>query len=162
MERHYSLYIMIGLFAIGLPVLNAQTAIPASGGNASGTGGSISYSVGQVVYTIATGSNGSIIQGVQQPFEISVVTGIEEVKDITLEMMVYPNPATNLLRLRIENYPVDNLRYELYNMYGSNLQNKKVEKNETDIIMGRFPSGTYFLKINDGKKWVRTFKIIKK
>ena len=65
------------LLGVGLTGLQAQQAIPASGGNASGSGGSASYSVGQVIYSKNTGTNGSVAQGIQQPYEIMVVTGIE-------------------------------------------------------------------------------------
>lgn len=35
-------------------ISKAQSTIPATGGNATGTGGSVSYSTGQLVYTINT------------------------------------------------------------------------------------------------------------
>jgi len=70
------------LLGIGLTGLQAQESVTASGGNASGAGGTVSYSVGQVVYKTNTGSNGSEAQGVQQPYEISVIIGIEEAKYI--------------------------------------------------------------------------------
>ena len=93
------------LLGLGLTGLQAQTAIPATGGNVSGTGGSVSYSVGQVVYTTNTGgANGSVAQGVQQPFEISVVTGIDEANGITLQCSAYPNPTTDFLKLKVENF----------------------------------------------------------
>lgn len=50
------------LLGLGLTRLQAQEAIPASGGNATGNGGSASYSVGQVVYTTNTGTNGSAVR----------------------------------------------------------------------------------------------------
>lgn len=90
------------MFGLELTELRAQDAVPMSGGNASGSGGSACYSVGLVVYTTNTGTNGSVAQGVQQPFEISVVSGIEDAKEITLQYSVYPNPATNYLILKIE------------------------------------------------------------
>ena len=64
------------------------------------------YGLGQVVYTINTGTNGSAAQGVLQPYEISVVTAIEEAMDISIEMVVYPNPATDFFKLRIKNYDI--------------------------------------------------------
>ena len=146
---------------IGLTGLQAQNTISASGGNASGSGGSVSYSVGQIVYTSNTGTNGSAAQGVQQPYEISVVTGIEEAKDISLEIMVYPNPATDFVKLMIKNYEVENLRYQLYDINGRLLQDNKVEGNETNIVMSNFLPATYFLKVTDNNKVVKTFKIIK-
>ena len=72
------------LLGLGLTGLQAQTSVNATGGDASGSGGSVSYSVGQVVYTTNTGTSGSVAQGVQQPYEISVVTAIEEAKGINL------------------------------------------------------------------------------
>ena len=91
-----SIVLFLGL---GLTGLQAQEAIPASGGEASGTGGTTSYSIGQVVYTINTGTNGSVAEGLQQPYEISMVTGIEQAKEINLLFSAYPNPATDLLIL---------------------------------------------------------------
>ena len=45
----------------------AQVATVSSGGEATGAGGSLSYSVGQVVYTTNSGSTFISAQGVQQP-----------------------------------------------------------------------------------------------
>ncbi len=72
--------------------LYAQETVPATGGDAIGSGGSSSYTIGQVVYTINTGTNGTAINGVQQPYEISTITAIEMAKDIGLSFSVYPKP----------------------------------------------------------------------
>ena len=148
------------LLGFGIAI-RAQNAIPASGGNATGSGGSVSYTVGQVVYTKYTGTNGSVAQGVQQPYEISVVTGIAETKDISLEIEVYPNPATDFVKLKIENYEVKNLKYQLYDINGSLIKDNKVEGNETNIPMQNLLPATYFLKVTDNNKVIKTFKIIK-
>ena len=102
------------LLGLGLTGLYAQEAIPASGGDATGSGGSVSYSYGQVVYFTNTGTNGSVIEGVQQPYEISIVTGIQQASDIKLFCTVYPNPATDLLTLEVEIADNENLFYQLY------------------------------------------------
>ena len=148
------------LFLIGICILQAQEVVTTSGGNASGTGGSVSYTLGQITYKTNTGSSGSVAQGVQQPYEISVVTGVEDA-DITLEMVVYPNPVTDVLRLKIGDTELQNFKYQLYDMNGSIYQDKKIESNETDIIMSNNTSGAYFLKITKGSKLVKIFKIIK-
>lgn len=153
--------ILIGLFGCGATI-QAQKTIPASGGNASGSEGSVSYSVGQIVYTTITGTNGSVTQGVQQPYEISVITGIEEAKDISLEIAVYPNPASDFVRLKIEDNDIQNLRYQLYDINGNILLDKRVEGNETNISIQNLLSSTYFLKVIHGNKAMKTFKIIKK
>ncbi len=148
------------LFGFG-STLQAQNAIPASGGNASGGGGTVSYSVGQVVYTTNTGTGSSVAQGVQQPYEISVPTTLEEAKGISLEMVVYPNPVTDLLRLKVENYETENLRYHLYDINGNVLISNKVEGKDSDISMQNFLPSVYFLKVTDNNKLIKTFKIIK-
>jgi len=149
------------LLGLGLTGLQAQTSINATGGNASGSGGSASYSVGQVVYTTNTGTNGSVAQGVQQPFEISVVTAIEEAKGINLSVSAYPNPTTDYLTLEVKEYELSNLHFQLYDMSGKLLQSEKITGNQTSIVMSNLVPATYFVKVIQGNKEVKTFKIIK-
>ena len=151
----------IVLLGLGLARLQAQEAITAAGGEASGSGGAVSYSVGQVVYTTNTGANGSIAQGVQQPYEISVITGLEEAKGMELECAVYPNPATDFLTFKVKNYAHMNLSYQLFDMNGKLIENRKITSNETQINIGMLVPGTYFLKVFDNQKEIKTFQIIK-
>ena len=104
------LLIAVCLFVSGMAI-KAQNTIPATGGNAIGAGGSVSYSVGQVFYTTNTGTTGSATQGVHQPYEISVITGLEEAKGIDLNCIAYPNPTSDFLILRINNYDGESLSY---------------------------------------------------
>ena len=153
---------IVFLLGIGLTVnLQAQEAIPATGGNASGSGGSVSYTIGQVFYTTNTGTNGSMAEGVQQPYEISVVVGIEQAEGINLICTVYPNPATDLLTLEVEIPDNANLFFQLYDMMGKLLVSKKLIDIKTIIPMANLAPATYFLKVTDNQKVVKTFKIIK-
>ena len=156
-----SLLSTVLLLFFGMFGLQAQQVVTSSGGNSSGSGGTVSYTLGQIVYTTNTGTNGSAAQGVQQSYEISEVTGIEEALGISLEMVVYPNPATDFIKLNIKNYEVQNLRYQLYNTNGSLIKDNRVEGNETSIEMSSLLPATYFLKVTDKKIIVKTFKIIK-
>jgi len=162
------------MMGISLTELQAQETTNASGGNASGNGGTVSYSVGQVVYTTNSGgSNGSVAQGVQQPFEISVITELEEAKGITLHCLVYPNPTTDILTLTIEGDVIQSqyIAY-LYDINGKLLLNKILSENLTAISMGNLAPATYFLKIVETKhalsqninksQEIKSFKIIKK
>src|SRR5574344_3083349 len=123
------------LLGLGLTGLQAQTSVNATGTNASGSGGTVSYSVGQVVYTTNTGASGSVAQGVQQPFEISIVTGIEEAKGINLSVTAYPNPTTDYLKLEVKDFELSTLNFQLYDMQGKLLQNEKLTGTETQINM---------------------------
>ena len=148
-------------FLLGLGGLQAQEAPIASGGEATGTGGTASYAVGQIVYATDTGANGSVAKGVQQPFEISVLTGINEL-GITLGVSVYPNPTTTFLRLQIESEKVENLSYQLVDLQGKIISSKKVSANTANITMENLPKAAYFLRINNNLQTVKIFKIIKR
>jgi len=161
--------IVLMFFSIILSSISllAQQTVATSGGNASGGGGTVSYTVGQVAYTTSTGSNGSSAQGVQQPFEISVETALEEAKNISLEMSVYPNPVTDYLILKIDGEVKTQCIASLHNLNGVILQTLKIETNETTIPMQGYSSGTYFLKVAVTTqnialpRVIKTFKIIK-
>jgi hypothetical protein len=149
------------LLGLGLIGLQAQESVYATGGNASGNGGSVSYSVGQVTYQIHTGTNGSVAEGVQQPYEISIITAIEEAKDINLSVRVYPNPTADYLTLEVKEFELSNLHFQLYDINGKLLQNDKITSNRTSIAMSNLNPASYFVKVIQGNKEVITFNIIK-
>jgi hypothetical protein len=75
--------------------------------------------------------------------------------------VIYPNPATDFIKLNIKNHEVDNLSYQLYDINGSILQNNKIESNETSISIQDLIPSTYFLRVIRGIKEIKSFKIIK-
>ena len=149
------------LLLLGLTGLQAQESVNATGGDASGDGGSVSYSIGQVAYQTHTGTSGSVAQGVQQPYEISVVTGIEQFNGVNLSVSAYPNPTTDYLTLEVKDFELSNLHFQLYDINGKLLQNEKITGNQTSIVMSNLLPATYFVKVIQGNKEVKTFKIIK-
>lgn len=144
-----------------LSVVNAQQASTAAGGDASGSGGSANYSVGQVVYTTNFSATGSAAQGVQQPYEISVVTSINEASNISLNLTAFPNPTTDFLTLKIADTKIESLSYQLYDVAGKLLEEKKITSNEVSISMLNLPNAAYFLKVSSNNKEIKSFKIIK-
>jgi hypothetical protein len=152
------LIMFITLFNLNV---NAQQAIDSSGGDATGINGKASYSIGQVVFTANSGTNGSVIQGVQQPYEISIVLGSEVVKGINLQLSVFPNPTSDFITLEVKDYDFQILNYQLYDITGKEFLNAETDKETTKIEIGNLPPAIYFLKIIDSKKEIKTFKIIK-
>ena len=150
------------LLGLALTGLQAQTSLNATGGNSFSSGGTVSYSVGQVLYQTYTGTNGSVAMGVQQPYEISVVTVIEETEGISLLISVFPNPTTDCFTLEVKEIDILNLHLQLYDMQGKLLQNKKITENQTNIVMSNCVPAAYFLKVIKGNREIKTFKIIKK
>ena len=145
--------------------LQAQEAVVAGGGNASGSGGTVSYTAGQVVYSNNSGTNGSVTQGVQQAYIISVTTGIDN-KGIDLSYKVYPNPTTDYLHLKLDDFQKSIYSYQLFDINGKMLESKMIVNESTSISMKALKEGNYFLKIKEtvagAAKEVKSFKIIKK
>jgi hypothetical protein len=161
MKHLNKLFVGFCLAVYGLTI-HAQTAIPAAGGNASGSGGTVSYTIGQVTYQTFSVTNGSVAQGVQQPYEISVVTAIENTDGIILEFKVYPNPAHGLINLLINPFDDGYFRYCLFDINGILLQDKKVISAQTEISLESLNPAVYFLKVLKDNKEVKVFKIVKK
>jgi len=160
--KYIKIQIELLLLCLSFSSVFAQQAFTAAGGNNSGSGGSVSYSIGTVVYKTNAGMKGSEAQGVQQPYEISVLTGIQEAIIPDVDCYVYPNPTSDRLTLKIKNYDYSNLSLKLFDSNGKLLVRKKTEGNETNVPMNRFVPATYFIKVYlaDSKE-VKTFKIVK-
>lgn len=153
--------LLISILVISAFKVNAQETTTSSGGNATGTNGNISYTIGQTIYTTNTGTSGSVAQGVQQPFEIQAVLGIENF-NINLQMAVFPNPTTNWLQLDIKNYGFEKLNYQIFDINGKLVLENKISTETTTISMENLSTNIYLLKVLDNNKEVKTFKIIKK
>jgi hypothetical protein len=157
--------LLLPLFAFIVSAATAQEAIPVSGGEASGENGSLSYSIGQMIYKAVDGSSGNLSAGVQQPYEIQVVTGVNDLPGILLNVSAYPNPATDYLILNTGASGIDdfrNLEYRLSDMNGRLLHSQGISGYETTIAMGHLLPALYFVKVISGNKEIKTFKIIKK
>ncbi|OCB78762.1 T9SS type A sorting domain-containing protein [Flavobacterium crassostreae] len=149
------------LLGIGL-TMQAQQTTNATGNNALGSGGTASYSVGQIVYTTNTDTAGSIAQGVQQPYEIAVVLGLDNHHFIDLELAAYPNPTADYLILNTGKLELTTLQLQLYSSVGKLIENRKIASNSEKINLEHLPKGIYFLKVNNNNQETKTFKIIKK
>jgi hypothetical protein len=140
--------------------MKAQQHTDAAGGNASGTGGSASYSAGQVEYKTITGPGGTVTQGVQQPYEILVLSG-NNITGINLSVSVHPNPATDFIVLKADSGLLQNLSYTMFDVQGKIVASSKVENTETTISVADYAKAVYFFKVTSGDKDIKTFKIVK-
>jgi hypothetical protein len=151
-------FLFLGVFT---STTQAQQSINAAGGNAVGSGGSVSFTVGQIDYLCLEGSGGSVTQGVQQFNEVLQNLSDNEI-NMNVEMVIYPNPTTDLVNLKIENYDLDNLSYALFDLQGRQIATKKITQNETQIQVNNLASAVYLLTVRDKNTLLKTFKIIKK
>lgn len=138
----------------------AQQSVNASGGKAANANNSVSYSIGQSFYHQTNGGGIVLIEGVQQPYEVTTL-GTNEYPGIQLEIKVYPNPTASLLFLKIENLPLRNLNYRLFDSSGRIIFQDKIQQTETSIDLASKPSGVYILSVLRSDSMIKTFKVIK-
>lgn len=158
MESQRKIYLLF--FSFYLTFTFAQQSITSSGGNSFGAGGSSSYSVGQITYLSTSGSNGSINEGIQHPYEI-ITLGTDMNTDILL-LAVYPNPTMASVVLFTDKKSYENIEYHLFDFTGKKLLSQKITQSETQISLKNFNTAIYLLQILEGGKTIKTFKIIKK
>ena len=143
----------------------AQSAIVPVGGDAQSNSGSVSYTVGQIaVQSVANGSGSiTVLEGVQQPYEI-VTVGVDEYPLIALNAVVYPNPTENIAQLQLNGFDIPSygLRAILYDGNGKQLQTVTVTDDLTTFQIGQYATGTYYLEVRDGKRTLKTFKVVRK
>lgn len=156
--RNVILVLCLVLFGLGEFV--AQENTDALGGMGYGAGGSISYSIGQIDFETATGPGGNITEGLQQPYEIMVVSGIED-KDINLAFAIYPNPTADFVVLSVQNVNTLNMTYSLCNVEGKLIEKQEVNGSQTTIAMRDLANGIYFIKVLRKSTEVKIFKVIK-
>ncbi len=141
-------------------VIQAQESINSSGENLSNNSGTLNYTIGQIDYETITDANGSLSQGVQQPYEFFAV-GTDNFPFFTLSAIVFPNPTTDKLQLKIENYDVDDLNIKMFDIQGKFIFQQKLVENNTLLDLKNIATGTYLLHISDQYLTLKTFKIIK-
>ncbi len=155
----------IGLFVLilGAGGIQAQTAVGASGGNATGAGGSVAYTVGQAAYTNFGGESGSINLGVQQPNLILTVSTDD--LEITLTASVFPNPASSSTSLKLEGEsasPIaDDLALNLYDINGKLVLQQAINAVITTIPMDHLSNGVYVLQVTRKNIEIKSFKVFK-
>ena len=134
----------------------AQSAIVPVGGDAQSNNGSVSYTVGQIAIQTNGNQSVSVAEGVQQPYEIMVV-GTNEYPQIVLNAKIYPNPTENIAQLELNGFeiPVGGFHAILYDGNG-------VTDDVTQFEIGHYATGTYHLELRDGKRVLKTFKVVRR
>lgn len=140
----------------------AQSDFVPAGGTATGNAGSATYTVGQIAIQNASNGDKSVLEGVQQPYEIQTV-GVDEYPGIALDAVVYPNPTQHFVQLKISNYviPDNGLKAQLYDANGKLLEIYTVSDLLTQFDLSKYPTATYQLRVMENKRLLKTFKIVK-
>jgi hypothetical protein len=136
----------------------AQQNTVATGGNASSAQGSVSYSIGQIDFETSSNANGTVSQGVQQPYEIYPLA-VDELFS-SLEINLFPNPTSDFIHLTIGDLS-NNLSYQLTDASGRLIQSARITENSTQIDVQDLSTASYFLNVFVGDQPAKSFTLIK-
>lgn len=139
----------------------AQKAVLATGSNATGSNGSVSYSVGQIDY-YNKGSNSQIMEGVQQAYEITTLSTSETLAADKKDILLYPNPFKDFVFLDFTTNDYKNSEFQLFDSSGKLLKEEKIKESKSEFNFSALPSAMYIIRVNKDGKNLKTFKIIKK
>jgi hypothetical protein len=151
---------LIASVLLATQFVHSQEALPVSGGTAAGSGGSASYTVGQVFYTSHTTTAGSVSQGVQHPFEFQTLSNAA-LTTVNLTAVTYPNPTKDFIILKITDSALHNLRYTLFDINGKAIASGSITESSTQVQMKYLSIGAYVLKVSQKNKALKSFKILK-
>ena len=143
--NHHGKALLVFCMAVSMISVHAQNVIPATGADATGSGGTVSYTIGQVTFSSLSGTSGTVMHGVQQPYEISVVSAVDDAGDIQLSFTVYPNPVSGMLTLSIKDHEIKSLSYRMFGISGNLVDTKEIFAPEPIIHMQNPASGASFL-----------------
>ena len=153
-------YLLVFLFSsLIFNSLFSQKNTTAAGGDHTGAGGSVAFSIGQIDYTAHSSSNGNIQLGVQHAYEI-FTAGTPDI-DLTFDIHVFPNPMVDQVNIRMGGIPFDDLSFQLYDDQGRLIREDLIIQELTAVDMALYPPAIYFLSIYQSEKMVQNFKIIK-
>ena len=164
MKRLYTLLSM--LFVVGF--LNAQTithsVVAAAGASHTNTetGYSMSWTLGEpVIGTLVSSDNTIIItQGFQQgPLGIVSINAIE----FTSEIMVYPNPATSLVNIKVDGLSSGSLNLEIIDIHGRIRATRQGIMNDDIVTINtdNLNPGFYMLTFFSEGRTVKTVRLVK-
>jgi hypothetical protein len=135
-----------------------QNALSAAGGHFKTSGGSTSFTVGQVAYVLKKGTGSYLNEGVQQVYT-KKTTPIEELVYLK-EVQLYPNPTQETFNLIISTKEDVQVRYTIMDYLGKEIRNGNILSEKSEISLRDLPSGNYFISLKS-KKENRIFKIVK-
>ena len=141
-------------------ILFAQNNTVSTGGNGTGSGGSIEYSVWQVDYVTSSTNTEIISQGVQQSFEIYITADLKNNESVTF-CEVYPNPSKDFLIVKLTNSISEENTFLMYDENGKLVKSQVLMEDKSFVEIRDVEKGIYFIEISDKSKNTMNYKIVK-
>lgn len=152
---------MFGLIGFSLQAQTISSELISSGGdNFANSNLQLNWSLGELQTESFVGSQYILTQGFHQ--ETFAITKISENPFFDISIVVFPNPTKDFINLKVENNDTKGLYYVLFDLNGEKLLSGEFSDLTEQINFSEYTSGTYFIKILQNNKQVKSFQIIKK
>ncbi|KAF2328718.1 T9SS type A sorting domain-containing protein [Flavobacterium ginsenosidimutans] len=135
-----------------------------SGNNASGSSGTVTYSIGQVFYTyIGTEPVFNVAQGIQHQENDETLGNPEIEEPAKAEMFVFPNPTSDFVNISMTGLELQSAHrsYRLYDIQARLLKQNTISQDETQVSLANLTPSVYILVVYVDNKKLKSFKIIK-
>ncbi len=126
--------------------------------------GSLSFTVGELVVLTQTDSEGNTLGGGFTSGSTISTAKLQEPKAEILQVLVFPNPTSDLLNIQINHSAIKQLLISIVDMQGKEVFAGRytVLSNTIGINTAQFEIGTYFLNLKDtNNEILGTYKLIK-
>lgn len=147
--------------AMGISAANSQCKTVSGGGIGIGSGGSLSFAIGQGFTISMTNEKMNSSKIIKQTLKEKIFNN-DNLDGILLDLKIFPNPTNGNIVLRIDNIFNNEFHYELYDLMGRKIISNKVKNVETIISMDNLADAIYLLKVFKINRELKIFKIIKK
>lgn len=158
--KHQLLFCLVLLLMLLTGFLKAQKTLLAAGNMANGSGGSATYSVGQIDY-LQKGTNAQVMEGVQHAYEI-ITLALEDLAGKDRNILLYPNPVRDVVFVEFGDQNYQSSDYILFDSQGRQLKTGRLNQQKSELDFSLLPSSVYIMQILQKDQKVKTFKIIKK
>ncbi len=156
------LFIVAALFAVtALFGQQKLDVISSAGGFNVSSGISISWTLGETIIPNFTSPDGtvSLAHGFQQKL---IITKVDELIENAVTVKVYPNPASEFVRIEFEQAVDSEIKMSVLDLRGKVLENDMIGPGTSyfEINLQNLPSGIYFLRLQKGK-FVNVYRVVK-
>jgi hypothetical protein len=126
-----------------------QFSVSTTGGHIKSTGGSTSFTIGQVAFILKKGNGSYLNEGVQQVYT-KKTTPIEDLVYLK-EVHIYPNPTQETFTIIMATKEDVMVRYTIMDYLGKEIRNGNILSEKSEISLVDLPSGNYFISLKSKK-----------
>ena len=139
-----------------------QNSVHSSWGEGVGSGGNVTFSIGQLfIKNVNIPETGKILEGVQHPLEI-LNSNLNEGLDYVDEIILYPNPSSGEINLLISEFIPSLFQYEIFNSLGQSVIKDVIYESHSKINLQYLATGSYRLEIKKQIDVIKVFQVIKR